>query len=319
MVAELLIQNGDNVFIPVVEDGVEWSTERAGVPGKLTFKVLIDDVLNIEEGNPVRFKWDDNNIFYGYIFSKKRDKEKIYTITAYDQLRYLKNKSTYVYENKTVGEVIKMIASDFGLLTGTIENTGYKIASRVEDGKELFEIINNALDLTLENQKYMYVMYDDFGKIALKGLDNMRLNLLIDEETGENFDYTSSIDENTYNQIKLYYDNEDTGAREVYIAKDSGNINKWGVLQYYESIQKGEDGKAKADALLKLYNAKTRKLTIKNAIGDVRVRAGSMLPVIMNLGDVKLENLMLVESCKHTFKDNEHMMELKLRGGEFVA
>ena len=49
-------------------------------------------------------------------------------------------------------------------------------------------MIQNALDLTLENQKYMYVMYDDFGRITLKGLDNMRLNLLIDEETAETFE-----------------------------------------------------------------------------------------------------------------------------------
>lgn len=319
MAYELLIQNGEKVFIPVVQDGVDWSTERVGSPGKLTFKVLFDDALDIEEGNAVRFKKDDANIFYGFIFSKKRDKEKVYTITAYDQLRYLKNKATYVYENKTAGDVIKMVASDFGLQTGTIEDTGYKIPSRIEDAQTLFDIIQNAIDVTLENQSYMYVMYDDFGKIALKGLDNMRLNLLIDEETGENFDYTSSIDDNTYNQIKLYFDNEETGQRDVYVAKDSTNISKWGILQYYESIEEGEDGKTKADALLKLYNAKTRKLSIKNAIGDVRVRAGSMLPVIMDLGDVKVKNLMLVESCKHTFKDNEHMMNLDLRGGEFVA
>lgn len=44
-----------------------------------------------------------------------------------------------------------------------------------------------------------------------------------------------------------------------------------------------------------------------------------MVVVIMDLGDVKLQNLMLVETCKHTFKLDEHTMELKLRGGEFIA
>lgn len=312
---ELLINNGSQVFIPIVHEGVEWSTERTGTPGKLTFKVLQDDVLNITEGNAVRLKWKGDNVFFGFIFSMKKDKENIWTITAYDQLRYLKNKTSYSYENMTAGEVIKMIATDFGLQTGVIEDTGYKIPSRVEDGKTLFDIIINALDATLMNQSYMYVMYDDFGKIALKGLDNMRVNILIDEETGENYDYTSSIDENTYNQIKLYYDNKNTGQRDVYIAKDSNNINQWGILQYYEALQEGEDGKAKADALLKLYNTKTRKLSIKNAIGDVRVRAGSMIPVLLDLGVVKVNHLMLVESCKHTFNNDEHMMDINVRGG----
>lgn len=184
------------------------------------------------------------------------DKERIITVTAYDQLRYLKNKDTYVYKNKTAGEVIQMICADFQMQTGSIEDTGFKIASMVEDNQTLFDIIQNALDATMKNQKYMYVMYDDFGKVTLKGLDNMRLNLLIDEETGQNFDYTSSIDENTYNRIKLVYDNEDSGQRDVYISQDSSNINNWGVLQYYDTLQKGENGQAKVDALLSLYNKK---------------------------------------------------------------
>lgn len=319
MSAELLIQNGNKVFIPVVQESIEWTTERAGTPGKLTFKVYLDDGLDITEGNAVRLKWNGDNIFYGFIFSKKMDKEKMITVTAYDQLRYLKNKDTYVYEGKTAGEVIKMICDDFQMQTGTLEDTGYKIPSMVEDNQTLFDIIQNALDATMENQKYMYVMYDDFGKVTMKGLDEMRLNLLIDEETGENYEYTSSIDEQTYNRIKLVYDNDDSGQRDVYIAQDSNNVNNWGVLQYYDTLSEGENGQAKVDALLSLYNKKTRKLTIKNALGDTRVRAGSMVVVIMDLGDIKVKNLMLVETCKHTFKLDNHMMELKLRGGEFVA
>ncbi|MCB6265539.1 hypothetical protein LI208_09740 [Longicatena sp. 210702-DFI.1.36] len=316
---ELLIQHGDKVFIPVVQEGITWTTERKGCPGELKFKVVKDDVISFTEGDAVRLKVNGQNVFYGFIFKKQRDKEQIISVTAYDQLRYLKNKDTIVYENKTAGELIQMIAKDYMMQTGTIEDTGFKIKSRVEENTSLFDMIQNALDMTLENQKYMYVMYDDFGKIALKGLDNMRLNLLIDEETGENFDYTSSIDSNTYNKVKLTYDNEKTGTREVYVAQDSENMNAWGVLQYFDTLQEGENGKAKADALLSLYNKKTRNLTIKNAFGDVRVRAGSMIVVIMDLGDMKLKNLMLVEKCKHEFKESQHLMTLTLRGGEFVA
>ena len=316
---ELLIQHGDKVFIPVVQEGITWTTERKGCPGELKFKVVKDDVISFTEGDAVRLKVNGQNVFYGFIFKKQRDKEQIISVTAYDQLRYLKNKDTIVYENKTAGELIQMIAKDYMMQTGTIEDTGFKIKSRVEENTSLFDMIQNALDMTLENQKYMYVMYDDFGKIALKGLDNMRLNLLIDEETGENFDYTSSIDSNTYNKVKLTYDNEKTGTREVYVAQDSKNMNAWGVLQYFDTLQEGENGKAKADALLSLYNKKTRNLTIKNAFGDVRVRAGSMIVVIMDLGDMKLKNLMLVEKCKHEFKESQHLMTLTLRGGEFVA
>jgi len=231
----------------------------------------------------------------------------------------LKNKDTYVYTNKTASELITMIAADFQMNTGTIEDTEFKIASRVESNTSLFDMIQNALDLTLQNNKYMYVLYDDFGRLTLKGLDSMRLNLLIDEETGENFDYESSIDDETYNRVKLTFDNEKTGKREVYIAQSGANINQWGVLQYYDTLKEGENGQAKADALLDLYNSKTRNLTVKNALGDVRVRAGSMVVVILDLGDVQVKNLMLVEKCKHEFKESEHFMTLTLRGGEINA
>ncbi len=326
METELLVSDagGTKGYLPLVEEGIEWSTERRGAPGKLSFKVLKDDVVRFEEGAAVRLRVDGKNLFFGFVFSKKRDKNQIVTVTAYDQLRYLNNKDTYVYENKTASQLLRMLAADFRLNTGTIEDTKYVIASRVEDNTSLFDIIGNALDLTLQNRKEMFVLFDDSGKLTLKNIASMRVGapgayLMIDEETGENYEYTSSIDSDTYNRIKLTYDNEETGKREVYVAQDSANMNRWGVLQYYDTLSKGENGKVKADALLKLYNSRTRNLKITNAIGDTRVRAGSMVVVKLALGDLELKNFMLVERVTHTFRLEEHVMNLTLRGGEFVG
>jgi len=316
---ELLIENNGVVQMPPVLDGVTWATERKGVPGKLTFTILKDSVANFTEGNPVRLTVDGKKLFYGFIFSKKRDKEQKITVTAYDQLRYLQNKDTYIYSKKTASDVITMIAADFGLQLGEIEKTNYVIPSRVEDNTMLFDIIGNALDLELENKKQMFVLYDDFGRLTLKSLEQMKVGLLIDDETGENFDYTSSIDDQTYNRVKLSFENEKTGKRDIYVVQDSNNINNWGVLQYFDTLKKGENGAQKAAALLSLYNAKTRKLKITKAFGDTRVRAGSMVVVKLALGDINVQNFMLVEKCVHTFNENEHWMDLTLRGGEFVG
>lgn len=319
MEVELLINNGSTLQAPIVKEGITWSTERKEAPGELKFSVIKDDVINFTEGNPVRLRVDGQNIFYGFVFTKKRNKDGIIDVTAYDQLRYFKNKDTYVYTNKTAGEFIRMLASDFNMQVGVIEDTGFKIASRVETNKSLFDMVQNALDLTLQNRKAMYVMYDDFGKITLKNIASMLVNILIDEETGENFDYSSSIDSQTYNRIRLFYENEKAGGINPYTKEDKDSIDRWGVLQYVDTIQKGENGSAKAEALLQLYNKKTRTLSITNALGDTRVRAGCMVAVQLNLGDVKLNNLMIVERCKHIFKESEHFMDLSLRGGEFIA
>jgi len=316
---ELLIQNGSTVYEPVVEGSIKWETDRKGQPGKLTFSVVPDGIINFQEGNSVSFKEDDLKVFYGFVFKKERDKNGIIKVTAYDQLRYLKNKDTYVYSNKTAGELIQMIAADFNLRTGTLEDTGFKIASRVEDNKSLMEMIQNALDLTLQGKNKLYVLFDDFGSITLKNVESMKLNLLIDDEAAENFKYQSSIDGETYNKIKLSYDNEEAGKREIYIAQDSASMNNWGVLQYFESINEAVNGKAKADALLKLYNQKKRSLKISNAFGDSRVRAGSSIPISLNLGDVVAKNYMVVEKATHTFSKDNHVMNLTLKGGVINA
>lgn len=318
MMIELYIQNGNKLFQPLIEDGIVWETERKGSPGKLTFTVIKDNIINFQEGNPVMLKIDGKNIFYGFVFKKTRDKNHHIKVISYDQLRYLKNKDTIIYKNTMASDLIKMIAADYNLQLGIIESTNYVIPERTEDNSTLFDVILTALELTLTNKKTMYILYDDFGKLTLKSLGNMKTTLLIDEETGENFDYTSSIDDSTYNQIKIQYDNEETGKKETFIAKDSSHINEWGLLQYYDTVKNVENAQAKADALLDLYNAKTRNLKITNAIGHLDVRAGKMVIVMLNLGDIEVGNYFLVEKCKHSFKNDEHFMDLTLRGGEFI-
>ncbi|EPR12310.1 XkdQ/YqbQ family protein [Ruminiclostridium papyrosolvens] len=316
---ELKIQNGSTVYLPCIEDEITWETSRKGVPGKLEFSVVKDEIISFQEGNLVQLKVDNKKVFNGHIFTKKRSSDQIIKVTAYDQLRYLKNKDTKVFENRTASQIIKSLADDFQLVTGTIEDTGYVIETRVEDNKTLMDMIQSALDITMQNRNKMYVLFDDYGAISLKSIDSMKLDILIEKSTAEDFDYTSSIDSNTYNLIKLAYDNDKTKKREIYEAKDSNKIAEWGLLQYYEKVNQNTNAKAKADGLLKLYNKKTRNLSVSNAIGDIRVRGGCLFPVWLELGDVKVQNYMLVETVKHTFKSNQHYMDITLRGGDFVA
>jgi len=312
----LYIITESEVIEPVVLEGVTFTTERTGVCGKLTFDILYDGI-NIPEGSVVQFTWDDYNLFQGYLFKKSMSDQDKMSITCYDQMRYLKNKDTYNFINMTATEIIKQIAGDFNLRVGQLTDTKWKIASLPEKDKTLFDMITDALNDTLVNTGELYVFYDNFGNLTLKGLGELKVGVLIDDETAQSFNYSSSIDDNTYNNIKLYYENSQTGIRDVYIANDNENIKQWGVLQYYESLNEGENGKEKADKLLKLYNAKTKRLTVSGAWGDCNVLAGRLIPVTLEIGEFTIDNFMLVEKCTHHFKDNEHTMDLTLRGGEF--
>ncbi|MBY2114266.1 NlpC/P60 family protein [Clostridioides difficile] len=317
----LVIAHWEDFYEPVVIDGITWEIERRGAPSKLEFTIVMDDILQFCEGNSVRLYYKGVGIFYGYIFQKKRDKENHIKIVAYDQLRYFKNKDTYVYSNKTASELVKMLAKDFNLKYNVIEDTKYKI-SRVEENKTLFDMVLTALDDTLREKKEMYVLYDDFGRITLKNVASMKLDTVMNNDVIEDFDYNSSIDSDTYTKIKLVRDNEETSKRDVYIAQDSAHIRSWGVLQLFETVDKNmseAEIKQKCDILLKLYNKKTKSLSLKNAIGDIRVRAGCLIPVFLNLGDIELQNYMLVEKVKHTFENNSHFMDLTLVDGDEFA
>ena len=70
---ELIIQSGKGFLSPAVLEGIEWSAERSGAPGQLTFKVLEDNKLKISEGNAVRFKYKGKKVFFGFIFSRQTD------------------------------------------------------------------------------------------------------------------------------------------------------------------------------------------------------------------------------------------------------
>lgn len=314
MDVHLYIQNGQTVYEPMVEGSITWETQRKGQPGKCAFTILADSKLKLEEGNAIRLDVFGRAVFFGFIFERGWSRDGEIKVTAYDQLRYLKNKDSYNYTDKTAGEVVRMIAGDFNLQTGTLEDTGYKIPFRNEPDTSLFDIILNAMDLTMIATGRMYVLYDDVGKLVLKNVESMKLDLMIDEKAAQDYDYKVSIDGNTYNQIRLYRENDESKKRDVFMTKHTENINKWGTLQLSESLDKGVDGQMIAETYLGLYNRPEKRLSVKGAFGDIRVRAGCLIPVFLDIKDMQLKNYLLVETVTHTIDKGIHTMDLTLRG-----
>ena len=315
---QIIIHNRetDKYYWPVIQDGVTWELSRKGTPGKVTFKVLKDNILNFNEGNTVQMNYDGVDLFYGYVFIKKRNKDNSINVTAYDQIRYLKNKDIYSFVNKKANEAITRIAEDFQLKLGKIVDTEYVIPKYRGGNETLIDIMQTMLDMTIENTKKMYVLRDNYGKLELCDIEDLKVNILIDAETAEDFSYESSIDKDTYSRVKLYYDNKEEGKRDVWMSYDSTSIKKWGVLQLTESVnaKKAINFAEMADAKLRYHNRVKRTLTIQNVVGDTRVRAGTMLHVNLNLGDMQLAKQVIVENVKHKFSNNQHVMDLTVRG-----
>lgn len=312
---ELLIQHGENIMLPPIVEGVTIEWQRTGQPGKLTFTCVKTDDLSFTAGDAVRFSVDGTPIFYGFVFDKSRTglEDKKLTVTVYDQIYYLtKNKDTYVFENKTAADIIKMLAEDFHLNLGLLTATPVKFESLVFDNKSLYDMVAEALSSTTESTGQLYTLYDKAGKLMLSTIPEMTLDILISEASAGNFDYKTSISEDTYNRVKLIYENSNEGIRQLFFAEDPVKVSKWGVLQYFEKLNSGTMAQTKALSILSQYDSMSRTLTLKNVLGDIRVRAGSLFPCVLGLGDMNLSNYMMVEQAKHTFKENEHLMELKL-------
>lgn len=311
----LTIQHNGTLFSPPVKDGVKIEWDRSGSPGKLTFTVikLPDSNMNFQEGDAVCFYYDNKPVFMGYVFTKKRDRKHHIEVTCYDQIRYLKNKYTYLFENKTATQIIQALCNDFNLHIGAMDSTGYVIPVIAEENKAAIDIIMDVLEETLANTGDMYVLYDDFGDITLKNAANMVSTTLIMEDTAENFDYSSSIDDETYNEIVLYY-KEDDEKIELYTASNGDRISQWGTLRYFEEVKNKTIAQNKANSLLNLYCKKTRSLQIKGAFGDVTVRGGTLIPVKLYLGDIEVNNYLLVDKVTHTFKNDHYTMDLTVDG-----
>ena len=309
----LTIQHNGTLFEPPVKEGVEIEWERTGSPGKLTFTVLKTEGMDFSEGDPVCFYYDKKPVFMGYVFKKSRDREQQIEVTCYDQIRYLKNKYTYIFENKTASQIISALCNDFNLSTGIMDNTGYVIPAISKENISALDIALDVLEETLLNTGNMFVLYDDFGKINVKNCANMMSTTLIYEQSAKNFDYSSSIDDETYNNIVLYYKGDDNTI-QIFTASSEARIREWGTLRYFEEVDNPTSAQNKANALLNLYNKKTRELTIDGAFGDVTVRGGTLIPVKLNLGDINVNNYMLVEKVTHKFNKDHYTMDLTLEG-----
>lgn len=309
----ITIQSGGRVFSPPVEEGIKIEWERSGSPGKMTFTTPKVEGNEFYEGDAVTFYYGNNPVFKGYVFTKKRDREQRIKVTCYDQIRYLKNKYTYVFENKTANQITAALCNDFGLNIGSMDSTGYVIPVIAEENKAAIDIILGALEDTLLNTGNMYVLYDNAGAITLRNCANMVSDTLIMETTAENFDYTSSIDNETYNNVILYY-KEENNTITLYTASSPSRMNQWGTLQYFEEVKNKTIAQNKANSILQLYGKKSRELKITGAFGSTDVRGGTLIPVQLNLGDVIVNNYLLVDKVTHNFEKDLYTMDLTLQG-----
>lgn len=315
MTTELLIANKTSGKIWECSNSVStvsWETERTGAPGKLTFTVIKSGDLSFTEGDIVRFSVDGQLQFYGWVFTKSKNRWGEIGVTCYDRLRYLKANASYGFYGQTAGQIIQQIAADLQVDVGDVADTGYQIPSLVEEDQSCLDIVESAVQQTLLNTGDIYVFFDDGRGLALRRPEDMKANVLIGEKSLlTDYTYQTDIDKQTYNSVKLARPNEETGRADVVEVRNEDSIEQWGLLQLYQTV----DGDvnlaqmaAQAEVTLQYYNRRLRTLSVES-LGVPGLRAGMMvLMKVPGLGDVNLDQYVLLEKVSHTWENDTHTM-----------
>lgn len=295
---------------------ITYETNRTGSPGTLKFTVLKSGTLSFVEGDVVRFSVDGKLIFFGWVFTKSKDRWGEIDVTCYDRMRYLKANASYSFYGQTAGDIIKQIADDFQLETADIADTGFAIPSLIETDQSCLDIIQGVVEQTLLNTGKLYVFYDNGDGLCLTAAEDMKSNIMIgDKSLVLDYTYKTDIDEQTYNSVKIAMANEETGKADVYVARDTDNIARWGLLQLYQKVDNDSNSaqlKAQAEATLSYYNRRLRTLKV-SSLGVLGLRAGQMILMqIENLGDINLNQWLLIEKITHTFENDKHTMDIEL-------
>ncbi|AMA51960.1 XkdQ/YqbQ family protein [Bacillus inaquosorum] len=304
----------DTEWLELVAESVSLEGHRYQAPRSIEATIVIKQgdqtYYSVTEGDTVLFKWKGKELFRGIVFARTPDEHTL-AFSAYDMLQYLvKNQDVYVFSNQRADQMIRRIANDFQIPTTLIANTGHTIKSLViKNDTTLYDIILKALKQTKSQTGRHYQLYSEKGKLGLRAWPDPSEVWVL--ETGVNitgYQYSTSINDTaTRVVLRRQKDNKTYKAS----AKDSSGLNKYGVLQYTETVTDDiNQAQLQQRADVRLAEKKGVKKELKNiqAVGIPEVQSG--LPVYISIPEAGIKKTYWVDTDRHEFKGTKHTMTI---------
>lgn len=319
-------------------NNVKWETDLNFAAGSLTFDVINnpDDGFFPKNGDIVEFQWDEKKIFYGYIFKISGPKDHKLSVTAYDKLRYFKNQDSLVFPISTISQrfetVAKMAEVDFKV----INDSDYKIAAEVEDGKSYFDMLKSSIDTTQKSTKQMFYLFANYDVVELRKAPFNDVGIVIgDNSLMTSFDFDRSIDDasNVVRIIKkntaesqqtasTSTDTESSGddpntTSFTYTDSTGSTVAQWGKLQTTENAKdKANDAqmKQRADELLAEKNRE--KFTLKlDVLGNTDLIPGNSVNLKIDeltKSGFEINNAAILKATHDFSSDYKCSLEMKV-------
>ncbi len=313
MMIELFVIK-DTEWFELVAESVSLEGHRYQAPRSIEATIVVKQgdqtYYSVTEGDTVLFKWKGKELFRGIVFARTPDEHTL-AFSAYDMLQYLvKNQDVYVFSNQRADQMIRRIANDFQIQTTSIANTGHTIKSLViKNDTTLYDIILKALKQTKSQTGRHYQLYSEKGKLGLRAWPDPSEVWVL--ETGVNitgYQYSTSINDTaTRVVLRRQKDNKTYKAS----AKDSSGLNKYGVLQYTETVTDDiNQAQLQQRADVRLAEKKGVKKELKNiqAVGIPEVQSG--LPVYISIPEAGIKKTYWVDTDRHEFKGTKHTMTI---------
>ena len=217
----------DGADITQIAENVKYVAPWNNGPSTLTFSYHPDKGKIFDRGTVVSFSFSGANLFYGWLFKVEVKRDKV-SCTCYDQLRYLKAQDTLMRQAEPLDAFLNRVGATLGdrIRLGQVDSTEYPLPKYNFDNKTYLDMLYQSISDNLVGNGYHYTLRDNFGAIDLRDTVDLRLPLIIgDRSLATDYGYIVSIDDDTYNFVKVAKDDKKAGVRDVYIAEDSANIS----------------------------------------------------------------------------------------------
>lgn len=296
-------------------ESISWEghSEKPNRSLTINFKNTVDgryQAFSVSNGEAIQCYIDNRRIFIGVVFSTDIDESGNMSVTCYDRNYYtLKSNTTRQFKKKKASDIIRLIAKDFNIPIGTIEDTGYVIPKLILRNHSLYDMMMKALVLTYKQTGKRFFFGNEDGKLTIRQHKNNVTPWIL--AAGSNLtkaSYSVSI-EDTKTQVQVVGGKDN---KFTHTAKSISSQKLFGVMQHYEEMD--EDAtksqvKQRAETLLKEMNVLNDQASV-SAIGILDVITGCGVYVREPM--TELAGGYYVTSDTHTISDGVHEMQLEI-------